>query len=93
MVEREFGDAEDPIAAVLATLGLLLMFVSVISLVMGVTSFGLGGGVFAVLCCAIAVISFVGSLACFVIDGKRLAAAEEVLPFPSMLRNSSTPTG
>lgn len=87
MVDREFGDGEDPIAAVLATLGLLLMFVSVIGLVMGLASFGLGGHVFGVVSCAIAAASFVGSLACFVIDGKRLAAAEEALPFPSMLRN------
>ena len=88
MVDREVGDdVEDPIAAVLATLGLLLMFVSVISLVMGVASFGLGGNVFATISCAIAAVSFIGSLACFVIDGKRIAAAEEALPFPSMLRN------
>ena len=88
MVDREFGDdVEDPIAAVLATLGLLLVFVSVISLVMGVASFGLGGNVFATVSCAIAGVSFIGSLACFVIDGKRIAAAEEVLPFPSTLRN------
>jgi hypothetical protein len=88
MVDREFGDdVEDPIAAVLATVGLLLVFVSVISLVMGVASFGLGGNVFATVSCAIAGVSFIGSLACFVIDGKRIAAAEEVLPFPSTLRN------
>jgi hypothetical protein len=87
MVDREFGEVEDPIAAVLATLGLLLMFVAVISLVMGVASFGLGGDVFATISCVIAAISFVGSLACFIIDGKRLAAAEEALPFPSMLRH------
>lgn len=88
MVDREFGDdVEDPIAAVLATLGLLLVFVSVISLVMGVASFGLGGNVFATVSCAIAGVSFIGSLACFVIDGKRIAAAEEALPFPSTLRN------
>jgi hypothetical protein len=87
MVDREFGEVEDPIAAVLATLGLLLMFVAVISLVMGVASFGLGGDVFATISCGIAAISFVGSLACFIIDGKRLAAAEEALPFPSMLRH------
>ena len=72
----------------LATLGLLLMFVSVISLVMGVTSFGLyGGSVFGIITCAIAAASFIGSLACFVIDGKRIAATDETLPFPSMLRN------
>jgi hypothetical protein len=88
MVDREVGDdVEDPIAAVLATLGLLLAFVSVISLVVGVASFGLGGTVFATISCAIAVVSFIGSVACFVIDGKRIAAAEEALPFPSMLRN------
>jgi len=87
MVDQEVSDLEDPIAAVLATLGLLLMFVAVISLVMGVASFGLGGDVFATISCAIAAMSFVGSIACFVIDGKRLAAAEEVLPFPSMLRH------
>jgi hypothetical protein len=87
MVDSEVGDVEDPIAAVLATLGLLLMFVSVISLVMGVTSFGLGGSVFAIITCAIAAASFIGSLACFVIDGKRIAATDETLPFPSMLRN------
>jgi hypothetical protein len=86
MDDQEVGDLEDPIAAVLATLGLLLMFVSVISLVMGVASFGLGGDVFATISCAIAAMSFVGSIACFVIDGKRLAAAKEALPFPSMLR-------
>jgi hypothetical protein len=87
MVDQEVSDLEDPIAAVLATLGLLLMFVSVISLVMGVASFGLGGDVFATISCAIAAMSFVGSIACFVIDGRRLAAAEEALPFPSMLRH------
>jgi hypothetical protein len=87
MVDRELGEAEDPIAAVLATLGLILMFVSVITLVMGVASFGLGGSVFAMISCGIAAVSFIGSLACFVIDGKRIAAAEETLPFPSMLRN------
>jgi hypothetical protein len=59
----------------------------VISLVMGVASFGLGGDVFATISCAIAAMSFVGSIACFVIDGKRLAAAEVALPFPSMLRH------
>jgi hypothetical protein len=93
MVDPEVGGLEDPIAAVLATLGLLLMFVAVIGLVMGVASFGLGGGVFATISCAIAALSFVGSIACFVIDGKRISAAEETLPFPSMLRNPSTPTG
>jgi hypothetical protein len=93
MVDQEVGDLEDPIAAVLATFGLLLVFVSVISLVMGVASFGLGGGVFATISCAIAAMSFVGSITCFVIDGKRISAAEETLPFPSMLRNPSTPTG
>lgn len=93
MVDQDAGGLEDPIAAVLATLGLLLMFVAVISLVMGMASFGLGGHVFGTISCAIAVTSFVGSLACFVIDGKRLAAAEEALPFPSMLRNPSAPTG
>jgi hypothetical protein len=87
MVDQEVSELEDPIAAVLATLGLLLMFVSVISLVMGVASFGLGGDVFATISCAIAAMSFVGSIACFVIDGKRLAAAEVALPFPSMLRH------
>jgi hypothetical protein len=87
MVDSEVGDVEDPIAAVLATLGLLLMFVSVISLVVGVTSFGLGGSIFAIITCAIAAASFIGSLACFVIDGKRIAATDETLPFPSMLRN------
>jgi hypothetical protein len=87
MVDSELGDVEDPIAAVLATLGLLLMFVSVISLVVGVTSFGLGGSIFAIITCAIAAASFIGSLACFVIDGKRIAATDETLPFPSMLRN------
>ncbi|KAA0082381.1 hypothetical protein CIW52_15315 [Mycolicibacterium sp. P9-64] len=87
MVDREIGDVEDPMATVLATLGLLLMFVAVISLVMGLASLGLGGHVFGVVSCVIAVVSFVGSLACFLTDGKRLAAAEAGLPFPSMLRN------
>jgi hypothetical protein len=87
MVDHEVGEFEDPIAAVLATLGLLLMFVSVITLVMGVASFGLGGSVFAMITCAIAAVSFIGSLACFIIDGKRIAATDETLPFPSMLRN------
>ena len=74
-------------------LHITLMFVAVISLVMGMASFGLGSHVFGAISCAIAAVSFVGSLACFVIDGKRLAAAEEALPFPSMLRNPSAPTG
>jgi uncharacterized membrane protein len=87
MADQEVGGFDDPVAELVATLGLLLMFVAVIGLVMGVTSFGLGGDVFAVVCCAIAVISFVGSVACFVVDGKRLDAAKDALPFPSMLRN------
>ena len=68
-------------------LGLLLVFVAVIGTVMGVTSFALGGNVFATVCCAIALVSFVGSIACFIADGKRFEAAEASLPFPSMLRN------
>ncbi|MDT5238743.1 MAG: hypothetical protein QOG79_4748 [Mycobacterium sp.] len=87
MADQEVVGVGDPVAEVVATIGLLLMFVAVIGIVLGVTSFGLGGGVFATVCCAIAAISFVGSLACFVIDGKRLDAAEDALPFPSMLRN------
>jgi hypothetical protein len=90
MADQDVGGVEDPVAEVVATVGLLLMFVAVIGFVMGVTSFGLGGDVFATVCCAIAAISFVGSLACFVVDGKRLEAAEAALPFPSMLRNPST---
>ncbi|MDT5358559.1 MAG: hypothetical protein QOC69_321 [Mycobacterium sp.] len=87
MADQEVVGVGDPVAEVVATIGLLLMFVAVIGMVMGVTSFGLGGDVFATVCCAIAAISFVGSLACFVIDAKRLDAAEDALPFPSMLRD------
>jgi hypothetical protein len=68
MVGQKVVDVEDPFAEVVATAGLLLMFVAVIGLVIGVTSFGVGGSV-------LAAISFVGSLACFVVDGKRLDAA------------------
>ncbi|MCW2557185.1 MAG: hypothetical protein JWP55_1149 [Mycobacterium sp.] len=93
MVDQEVDGAHDPIAEVVATLGLLLMFVAVITLVIGLTSFGLGGSVFAAVSCAIAAVSFVGSLVCFVVDGKRIAATEDALPFPSMLRNPSNPTG
>jgi multisubunit Na+/H+ antiporter MnhF subunit len=80
-------DVQDPVAEVVATGGLLLVFVAVIGTVMGVTSFALGGNVFATVCCVIALVSFVGSIACFIADGKRLEAAEATLPFPSMLRN------
>jgi hypothetical protein len=80
-------DVQDPVAEVVATGGLLLVFVAVIGTVMGVTSFALGGNVFATVCCVIALVSFVGSIACFVADGKRLEAAEATLPFPSMLQN------
>jgi hypothetical protein len=92
MVDQEVGGPQDPIAAVLATLGLLLVFVAVISLVLGMASFGLGGSVFATVSCAIAAASFVGSMACFIIDGKRIAATEEALPFPSTLRDPTAPT-
>jgi hypothetical protein len=77
----------DPIAEVVATAGLLLMFVAVIGAVLGLASFGLGGGVFGAVCCAIAAVSFVGAVACFVVDGKRLDRAKTALPFPSTLRN------
>jgi hypothetical protein len=87
MADQDVVGAEDPVAEVVATAGLLLMFVAVIGIVMGVTSFGLNGDVFAMICCAIAAVSFVGSLACFVVDGKRLEAAETALPFPSTLRH------
>ncbi len=63
------------------------MFVAVIGFVMGVASFGLGGDVFGTVCCVIAAVSFVGSIACFVVDGKRLDRANAALPFPSTLRN------
>ena len=42
MADQEVGGFDDPVAELVATLGLLLMFVAVIGLVMGVTSFGLG---------------------------------------------------
>jgi hypothetical protein len=87
MTDPEDLGVQDPVAEVVATAGLLLMFVAVIGIVMGVTSFGLDGDVFATVCCAIAVVSFVGSIGCFIADGKRLEAAEAALPFPSMLRN------
>ena len=80
-------EVDDPVAEVVATAGLLLMFVAVIGTVMGVASFGLGGGVFGMVCCAIAAVSFVGAIACFVVDGKRLDRAQTALPFPSTLRN------
>ena len=78
---------DDPVAEVVATAGLLLMFVAVIGTVMGVASFALGGDVFGVVCCVIAAVSFVGTVACFVVDGKRLERANTALPFPSTLRN------
>jgi hypothetical protein len=78
---------DDPVAEVVATAGLLLMFVAVIGAVLGVAAFALGGGVFGVVCCVIAVVSFVGTVACFVFDGKRLDRAKTALPFPSTLRN------
>ncbi|HEV7420177.1 MAG TPA: hypothetical protein VGO30_10050 [Mycobacterium sp.] len=87
MADDEVVGAQDPVAEVVATAGLLLMFVAVIGIVMGVTSFGLGGNVFAAVCCAVALVSFVGSLACFIADGKRLDAAEAALTLPSALRN------
>jgi hypothetical protein len=87
MADQEVVGVGDPVAEVVATAGLLLMFVAVIGIVMGVTSFGLDGDVFATVCCAIAAVSFVGSLVCFIVDGKRLEAAEAALPFPSTLRH------
>jgi hypothetical protein len=88
MADQDVVDSQvDPVAEVVATAGLLLMFVAVIGIVMGAASFGLGGDVFAISCCAIAVLSFLGSLACFIFDGKRLDHAQTALPFPSTLRN------
>jgi hypothetical protein len=87
MAEPQVVNVQDPIAEVVATGGLLLVFVAVIGTVLGVTSFALGANVFATVCCGIALVSFVSSIACFIADGKRLEAAEATLPFPSMLRN------
>ena len=87
MADLQVVDVQDPVAEVVATGGLLLVFVAVIGTVMGVTSFALGGNVFATVCCVIALVSFVGSIACFIADGKRLEVAEATPPFPSMLQN------
>ena len=67
---------DDPMAEVVATTGLLLMFVAVIGMVMGIAAFGMGSGALGAIVVVIAVVSFSVSLACFVIDARRLERAE-----------------
>lgn len=76
MVEPSGQDVGDPMAEVVATTGLVLMFVAVIGVVMGVAAFGMGSGALAAIVVAIAVVSLCASLACFVIDARRLERAE-----------------
>jgi len=71
---------------VTATAGLLLMFAAVIGMVMGVAVFGMGSVALATAVIGTAVASFIASLACFMVDARRLERSEVTLPFPSMLR-------
>jgi hypothetical protein len=71
---------------VTATAGLLLMFAAVIGVVMGLAVFSGGAILFATVVLAMALTSFIASLACFVVDARRLERSEVTLPFPSMLR-------
>lgn len=86
---RKPGDADvtdGPVSEFMSSTGLLLMFGAVIAFVMGIAAFGMGSVGFATLAMVAALVSFSASLLCFVVDGRRIEAAEAALPFPSMLR-------
>lgn len=86
ITKRSSSDVHDPMTEVAATAGLLLMFVAVIGAVLGLAVFSGGEIVFATVVLVMALTSFIASLACFVVDARRLERAEVTLPFPSMLR-------
>jgi hypothetical protein len=86
VTKRSAYDSDDPMTEVAATAGLLLMFTAVIGVVMGVAVFGMGSVALATAVIVMALMSFVASLACFMVDARRHERAEAALPFPSMLR-------
>jgi hypothetical protein len=62
---------DDPITEIAATAGLLLMFAAVIGVVLGIEALRMGTVVLATVVVGLAVTSFVASLACFMVDGRR----------------------
>ena len=84
VAEQNPRNVDDPTAEVLATFGLITMLGAVMAAVSAVVTLGQGSMALAGVLGAVAVTSFVVSLACFFADSNR--AEDTALPFPSWLR-------
>ncbi len=90
MSEQKIRSVDDPSAEVRATFGLITMVASVVTGVIAVVALGGGGGLApAAGLGALAVLSFVVSLACFAADSNRSEGTP--LPFPSWIRTDAEP--
>ncbi|BBZ30057.1 hypothetical protein MMAD_43520 [Mycolicibacterium madagascariense] len=89
MADHSNRTGDDPTSEFLATSGLLTMLGAVVATVIGIVALGNGAIATAGTLGAVALLSFVASLACFAADSNR--SEEAPLPFPSWLRAEAEP--
>ena len=87
MADRNTRNVDDPTAEVLATCGLVALLGAVMAAAIAVVALGGGSTAMGGILGAVALLSFVASLALFILDSKRSEGAP--LPFPSLLRTDS----